>query len=539
MSGPTPARAADRNLLLGILALQMDFIDRDALIAAMHAWVLHKDKPLGHILREQGELSPERLQLLDALVAEHLNAHDNDPERSLAALSSLGSARQDLQAIADPDVQASLSLAGSAYVDPEATGPFRPASADERAPTADEQQPGNAAALRYRVLRPHARGGLGEVFVAEDQELHREVALKEIQQRHAHDPASKGRFLLEAEITGGLEHPGIVPVYGLGRYADGRPFYAMRFIKGDNLQQAIKRFYEPPASGARQPPESASERNLEFRQLLRRFIDVCNAMAYAHSRGVLHRDLKPGNVMLGKYGETLVVDWGLAKAAGRPDAAKTPDEATLRPSSGSGQAATVAGTALGTPAYMSPEQAAGRLDLLGPATDVYGLGATLYAVLTGRPPFREEEPAAVLAKQRLLEAEEGARCERFCSATAGRTPRTGRCGRPLWSNGSAGRPAARSRARTKRWSARPSLAASRWRCCVSWGSRPMLRRVATSMPWICWRARAWAWSARSGRPLKSFTSWSRRRGRSSRTACAAWYSRREPAGRIPRGRQSL
>ena len=166
------------------------------------------------------------------------------------------------------------------------------------------------AGPRYRVLRPHAEGGLGEVFVAEDQELHREVALKEIKKEYAREEVSRGRFVQEAEITGGLEHPGIVPVYGLGTYADGRPFYAMRFIKGDNLKAAIERFH------ATEPVRFDS---LEFRQLLGRFVDVCQAVAYAHSRGVLHRDLKPGNIMLGKFGETLVVDWGLAKVVGRSD----------------------------------------------------------------------------------------------------------------------------------------------------------------------------------------------------------------------------
>jgi serine/threonine-protein kinase len=386
MSDATPSRPADRNLLFGILALQMDFIDRDALIAAMNAWVLHKDKPIGQILSEHGRLSLEHFQLLDTLVEAHIKAHGNDPVRSVASLSSVTPLPQDLQAVRDPDVQATLAVACSARTAGDATVACHPPA---------EDGPG---ALRYRILRPHARGGLGEVFVAEDQELHREVALKEIQPRHAHNAASRGRFVREAEVTGGLEHPGIVPVYGLGQYADGRPFYAMRFIKGDNLQQAIKRFHECAAGGGRQRPESASERNLQFRQLLRRFIDACNAIGYAHSRGVLHRDVKPGNIMLGKYGETLVVDWGLARSVARPEAETAGGEATLHPTSGSGQSATVMGTALGTPAYMSPEQAAGRLDVLGPASDVYGLGATMYALLTGRAPFPDEEPASTLAK---------------------------------------------------------------------------------------------------------------------------------------------
>src|SRR5207302_9681025 len=135
-----------------------------------------------------------------------------------------------------------------------------------------------------------------------------------------------------------------------------------------------------------------------LRDLLGRFVDVCNAVAYAHSRGVLHRDLKPGNVLLGRYGETLVVDWSLAKPLGL--AADDVSEGPLTPTSGSDSTPTVRGQAIGTPAFMSPEQAEGSLDRLGPAADVYSLGATLYCLLTGKPPFDGQDVGAVLGRVR-------------------------------------------------------------------------------------------------------------------------------------------
>jgi tetratricopeptide (TPR) repeat protein/serine/threonine protein kinase len=250
-----------------------------------------------------------------------------------------------------------------------------------------------SAGLRFRVLRPHARGGVGEVFVARDEELHREVALKEIQAAYRDHPTSRARFLLEAEITGGLEHPGIVPVYGLGVYADGRPFYAMRFIRGDSLKDAVQQFH-----AADKPGRDPGERSLALRQLLGRFVAVCNAVAYAHSRGILHRDLKPANVMLGPFGETLVVDWGLAKVVGRPAGEGGAAEETLRPYLADRFPSTQVGSVIGTPGFMSPEQAAGRPDQVGPASDVYSLGATLYFLLIGKAPFDGPDGKAVLER---------------------------------------------------------------------------------------------------------------------------------------------
>jgi serine/threonine protein kinase len=255
-----------------------------------------------------------------------------------------------------------------------------------------------AADARFQVLRFHARGGLGEVHVARDEELRREVALKRLQPVHARNPKSRRRFLREAEITCRLEHPSVVPVHALGHDADGSPFYAMRFVQGETLHEAIRRFHAAEPSG-RDP----SERRLALRQLLARMVAVCNTVAYAHSRGIVHRDIKPSNILLGPYGETLVVDWGLAREVAAqesgiqaPSAEPGPGEAASPESAPHDP--TPQGAVVGTPAYMSPEQAEGRWDLLGPASDVYSLGATLYVLLTGQAPFQAGQVGEVLEK---------------------------------------------------------------------------------------------------------------------------------------------
>lgn len=401
----------EQNLLYGILAWRAGFVSRDDLLKSLEAWTHDRSRPLVQTMVETDLFTEARRQLVGRMVEEHLALHHGDAAACLASLDDVAELRDELARIVGGNgrrtlPQFSATLPGAAP---------REDVAAECGPAAE------CSAMRFRILRPHARGALGEVFVARDDQLNREVALKRIREHHVDTPQNRARFLLEAEVTGGLEHPGIVPVYSLGTSDDGRPFYAMRFIKGRSLREAIERFHSAEAAGG-----DPGARLLELRQLLDRFLAVCNAIEYAHSRGVLHRDLKPENIMLGAYGETLVVDWGLAKPLAGADSAKydadrlpafdeertgapraggeradpteTLDEPLWRPSASS--SATQMGSAVGTPAYMSPEQAAGRLDEIGRASDVYSLGATLYCLLTGRPPFDDSNLGRLLDRVR-------------------------------------------------------------------------------------------------------------------------------------------
>jgi serine/threonine-protein kinase len=334
-------------------------------------------------LRRFPALAEDRSALLELVLREYAlrrrGARGLTPDEYLGRFPELG-----------PELAPQLA---ALTVDQAGTdGPRRPDIPDGKS----SGPPAAGASSRYRLLRLHARGGLGEVFVADDEELHRHVALKRIQAHCAGSADSRRRFLLEAEITGRLEHPGVVPVHGLVEDENGEPCYAMRFIQGTSLAEAIAGFH----AADRQPGRDPGERRLALRQLLGRFVAVCNTIAYAHSRGIIHRDLKPGNIMLGKYGETLVVDWGLAKAVLRAEAARTSGEDSLQPSSGVGATGTQLGQALGTPVYMSPEQAAGRWDVVREASDIYSLGATLYALLTGQAPVQGSDAEEVMDKVR-------------------------------------------------------------------------------------------------------------------------------------------
>ncbi len=265
---------------------------------------------------------------------------------------------------------------------------------------------------KYRVQREIARGGMGVVVSADDPDLGRVLAIK-VSLQHAISDAGHWRFIEEARTTGKLQHPGVPPVHDVGRLPDGRPYFVMKLVAGETLAALLARHGDARPDGA---------------TLLDIFSHICQTVAYAHSRGVIHRDLKPLNVMVGAFGEVQVMDWGLAKTLGAPSslsalsktmaevdvAAPTPPAAgehglehdlltvpvpclEREPQAVDERGLTHDGTVLGTPAYMAPEQVRGELDSVSRASDVFGLGAILCEMLTGKAPFAADRPDAVLA----------------------------------------------------------------------------------------------------------------------------------------------
>ncbi len=227
----------------------------------------------------------------------------------------------------------------------------------------------------YEILGELGRGGMGAVFKGRDPELGRELAVKVLLERHHDNARTVERFLEEAQVGGQLQHPGVVPVYESGRLPDNRPYFTMKLVEGRTLAALLKERDTP----ARDLP-----------RFLTIFEQICQTLAYAHSKGVIHRDLKPANVMIGAFGELQVMDWGLAKVV-RGRGVRTVRSETA-------EAESAAGSVVGTPAYMAPEQACGDVDGLDERCDVFGLGAMLCEILTGAPPYRGRETGELLRK---------------------------------------------------------------------------------------------------------------------------------------------
>ncbi|NUN50024.1 MAG: serine/threonine protein kinase, partial [Candidatus Brocadiae bacterium] len=272
------------------------------------------------------------------------------------------------------DLLAEAARAGSGQVT------ARPSSADPQPQRQPLPSPSPLAVPRYELGAEIGAGGLGQVVEATDTSIGRQVALK-LLVRDADEDLLR-RFRWEGRITGRLEHPNIVPVHELGALpGNGQAYICMKRIVGRNMKEVIR-------SGAWKP-----------RRLVEALRDVCRAVAYAHSRGVIHRDLKPANVMLGDFGEVLVVDWGIARLAGEEELARMAPVSPARPSGDpEARGGTQAGMVFGTPSYMSPEQAMGQADQVDERSDVYSLGATLYEILAGVPPYDAESDLEIMEK---------------------------------------------------------------------------------------------------------------------------------------------
>jgi len=260
----------------------------------------------------------------------------------------------------------------------------------------------------FELREEIGKGGMGVVFRALDRAMDRDVAVKILQDRYAPDSKTAARFVEEARITGQLQHPGIPAVYQVSKLSDGRPFLAMKLIKGDTLDALLK--------------SNAPINRLAV------FEAICQALGYAHAHNVIHRDLKPSNIMVGAFGEVQVMDWGLAKvlpvsretkSSGNPDPERITATTEIRTQRGSDGSSTQDGSILGTPAYMPPEQAAGEIDKIDLRSDVFGLGAVLCVLLTGHPPYSGQDFMSVQLKAvRGQTAEALARLDK-CNAEPG------------------------------------------------------------------------------------------------------------------------
>ena len=381
-----PPQPTDQQLLFAVLTVQLGLVPAERVMAAAAACVTDPSRGLGDRLVAECALTSQQRALIAGMVAAASQAVPTGASGALAALGEDAGATFGGPGGIARTFAASLELTGDVHMpaaDSLQTEETTAHSPDSVRVTSEQPE-------RYRLGEEFGRGGQARVLLAVDHHLGREVAWKELltspRQAVSHGATATAitRFLREARITGLLEHPNIVPVHELGRRADGTLYYTMRVVRGETLDQRLA------ACGD-------LDRRLE---LLGAFWDVCNAIAFAHSKGVIHRDIKPSNVMVGAFGETVVLDWGLAKVRGVDDPRGAEIATQVELLQGGRASETLAGWAVGTPSYMSPEQADGLIEQIDERSDVWGLGAVLYELLTGRPPYVGNNPYHVVAQVR-------------------------------------------------------------------------------------------------------------------------------------------
>lgn len=362
-------KTSDSNLQVAVLALERGLIDREQFVSACSSWATAgRGATLAELLVDRGWLSSNERQLLETLVERERIEHQ--PTLTIGRRGASPPAA-DVDADADVDVNLDVDL----DVGLDALDDDGPLSMRER--------------ITLRGL--HSSGGIGEVWRAFDHVLGREVALKRLKHEQAELHDNRARFRREAQITGQLDHPGVVPVYDYVSAEDGsRCFYTMRFLKGRTLAEVIHDFH----AGRDEAVDDLVSSH--FLQLLGYFVSICNTMAFAHDRGVVHRDLKGENVIIGDYGEVIVLDWGLAKRIDEWEATPTVASQPRVVIDEGGIVATMQGERLGTPSFMAPEQALGMIDRIDERTDVYGLAAILYNLLCGQLPFPGTDVTAIM-----------------------------------------------------------------------------------------------------------------------------------------------
>ncbi len=365
----------DSELLLSVFVVQLGYGTPAQVMAAAGEWAARRSEgaTLADVLVQRKLLDADKRRMVEALMGQALSINDGDVARTLQSLSTgLDGLMRSISnsMTSDHPTQATPqgdSLEGSENVSDEPLGRY-------------DFETGSGG-------QPHelGRGGIGRVVVVHDRFLGRDVAMKELLSEHTTNPnvattrivALEQRFLREARLTGQLEHPAIVPVFELGRRLNGGLYYTMQRVRGRTLAQLLE-----------------SARTLGKRlELVAPYLTTCQAIAYAHSRAVVHRDIKPQNVMVGPFGETYVLDWGLARVKGRSDPRAS--DLRLQPDITGN---VLEGGAIGTPSYMSPEQAGGKIEDIDEKSDVWCLGAVLYELLTGTPPFTGTSPFDVLGK---------------------------------------------------------------------------------------------------------------------------------------------